>query len=70
MINENFTSRGKGPKQGETWNIEGYKGLIFVGVGRDFIQTKYFIFSDPVDGYFIITKDEFYAENTFKERTI
>jgi len=63
--------RIKGPKIGEKWTIDGYTGLTFLGGGRDHIEEKFLIFSDPFpqwDRFFVITKDRFWAEDTFKEK--
>ena len=56
------------PKKGEMWTIEGRSDLTFVGQGRDSEMTKQFIFHDPVDGFFVISKDDFYAADLFKEK--
>jgi len=68
-----------GPKIGEKWTIdlEGckYTGLTFLGGGRDFVEEKFLIFRrsgrrpfPQWDRFFVITKDRFWAEDTFKEK--
>lgn len=57
-----------GPKPGETWTVGVCENLTFIGMGRDFKSEKHFIFSDPVNGYFIITKDDFYSPDLFKAK--
>jgi hypothetical protein len=64
----------EGPQIGEKWTIDGFTGLIFLGRGEDYAQEKFLIFSDPEHNYstqnnmFIITKDRFWAADTFKEK--
>lgn len=57
----------KGPRPGEVWSVGGYENLVFLGVGRDFCQEKHFVFKDG-EGMFVITKDDFYAADLFKEK--
>lgn len=55
-----------GPKVGEVWKRLGCGQFSigrFAGIGRDYEQTKFFIFNRLFDGEaFIITKDDFFAE--------
>jgi hypothetical protein len=59
-----------GPKPGEKWTIGAYTGLTFIDVGRTIHGQKVLIFADPVDRYFIISKDEFYDKALFKKKEV
>lgn len=54
------------PKIGETWTVGSYENLVYMGVGFDFEKTKYLLFTDPVNGFFLIKKDEFWQSDLHK----
>ena len=41
-----------------------------MGVGRGLLGDKMFIFEDQIDGFFVISKDDFYNVDMPKSRSI
>ena len=53
----------RGPQRGEIWDIGSWEGLEYLGIGFDFIQTKYMIFKNG-ETFFVLEKDEFWWGDT------